>query len=46
MTQTRLGSLIEALFNTCIGLVISVIASTGLSEGRCTAACGVKWSDQ
>lgn len=27
MTQTRLGSLIEALFNTCIGLVISVIAN-------------------
>lgn len=27
MTQTRIGSLIEALFNTCIGLVISVIAN-------------------
>lgn len=27
MTQTRLGSLIEALFNTLIGLVVSVIAN-------------------
>jgi hypothetical protein len=27
MTQTRMGSLIEALFNTAIGLVISVIAN-------------------
>lgn len=27
MTQSRLGSLIEALFNTAIGLVISVIAN-------------------
>ena len=27
-------------------LAYTVAASTGLSEGRCTAACGVKWSDQ
>ena len=27
-------------------LAYIVTASTGLSEGRCTAACGVKWSDQ
>jgi hypothetical protein len=27
MTQTRLGSLIEALFNTVIGLAVSMVAN-------------------
>ncbi|APW38492.1 hypothetical protein RD110_15835 [Rhodoferax koreense] len=27
-------------------LVFTVSAATGLSDGRCTAACGVRWAAQ